>query len=69
MEQIDSLPAEMRGAVHRHGFALVKAFMDCGVRKANQIDHLVALVRHETTDGRPADYGNYAPKKLKAGVV
>lgn len=65
MKQIDALPREFRELVHEFGFAVIKAFLDCGLRKPNQIRHLIALCRGQTIDGRPADYGNHRQRPKK----
>lgn len=45
MAYVDALPTEVRHLVHEHGLEIIKAFLDCGVRKPNQINHLIATVR------------------------
>lgn len=52
-EQIDSLTPDMRELVNDEGWTIVDNFMRCGVRKPNQIRHLINLVRDGT-----AAYGN-----------
>lgn len=43
MTWFDRLPVEMRALVNEHGSTIVKACMDVGVRKPNQIAHLVCV--------------------------
>lgn len=69
MAMIDKWPKEMRELAHELGHTIVEQFMACGVRKPNQIRHLVALCRHETTDGRPADFGNTRHRKAYNAVT
>lgn len=69
MALVDSWPKELRELVHEYGHAIVKAFTDVGVRKPNQIRMLVALCRHETADGRPADFGNQRDRRAYAAVT
>jgi len=44
MDRIDGLPADLRALVHDYGYEVVQAFLDHGVRRANQIRHLVETV-------------------------
>ena len=45
MAYVDALPTEVRRLVHEHGLEIIKAFLDCGVKKPNQITHLIDIVR------------------------
>lgn len=52
MEKIDHLPAPVRELIHDYGYNVVKAFMDCGVGKAERIRHLVETVLDEFSPTR-----------------
>ncbi len=45
MDFIDKLPPELRACVHEHGFTIVDAFLQAGVRKPKHINHIIARVR------------------------
>lgn len=44
MNEIDNLPADIRELVHDFNWTMIKAFLDCGVRDARKIRHLIARV-------------------------
>ena len=56
MARIDAMPKPIRELVHEYGLTMVRAFLDCGVTKPNQIRHLIAVVREEG-----GHYGNSQP--------
>jgi hypothetical protein len=47
MALIDSQPPAIRALVHEYGWNVVKAFLDAGVTKPNQIKHCIHVVRHD----------------------
>lgn len=43
MSWFDRQPREVRDLVNEHGATLIRACMDCGVRKPNRIAHLISV--------------------------
>jgi len=41
MSWFDRLPREIRDLANEHGSTLIRACLDCGVRKPNRIAHLI----------------------------
>lgn len=52
MRSIDAMPTELRQLVYEYGYAVVLAFLDCGVRKPRHIRHLVERVLDEFSPTR-----------------
>ncbi len=52
MAMVDEYPAPIRELIHDYGLNTVKAFWDCGVRKPNQIKHMVETVLDEFSPTR-----------------
>jgi hypothetical protein len=52
MDHVDRLPQSTRDLVHQYGYAVVKAFLDCGVTKSSRIRHLVETVLNEFSPSR-----------------
>jgi hypothetical protein len=52
-EALDSLPAEYRKLAHEYGLSVIRAFLQCGVKKPNQISHLI-----HTVHLGPREYSN-----------
>lgn len=52
MEEIDKMPADLRELVHAYGLTVVRALMDCGVKKPNQIRHVVETILDEFSPTR-----------------
>lgn len=48
MDEIDKLPPLIKELVHEWGWTIVKSFLDCGVKKPKQINHLINTVINET---------------------
>lgn len=65
MEKIDHLPAPIRELIHAYGYNVVKAFMDCGVGKANHIRHLVETVLDEFSPTR----GTFSNQGVRAPLI
>jgi hypothetical protein len=64
MEKVDNLPRVLRELVHDYGLNVVKAFMDCGVGKAERIRHLVETVLDEFSPTR----GSYSRQGKRTEV-
>lgn len=45
MKEIDSLPEDLRHLVYEHGWSIIKAFIDSGIKKKNSINHIIYTVR------------------------
>jgi hypothetical protein len=58
MQFVDSLPKPIRELVHEYGVAPVVAIYQAGVRKPQQFHNIIAAVRGEWSDGRPATRPN-----------
>jgi len=54
MAAIDEWPKEHRELVHEYGLTVVLPFIQCGVRKPNQIKHLIETVLNEFSPTRGA---------------
>jgi len=52
MTAIDRLSPDLRKLVHDYGYTVVRAFLDCGVHKPNQLKHLVETVLDEFSPTR-----------------
>lgn len=52
MKIIDDMPKELRTCVHDYGLNIVKAFVDCGVKKEKHLRHLVETVLDEFSPTR-----------------
>ena len=52
MAQVDSYPSEVRALVHDYGLSVVRAIYDLGVRKPQQIKHIVETVLNEFSPTR-----------------
>lgn len=50
MDRIDAMEPDLRALVHEHGLTMVQAFLDVGVKKANQIAHLIMVVTRGSTE-------------------
>lgn len=60
MQEIDNQPAEIRHLVHEFNWSMVKSFLDCGVRNAKHIRHLIQIVQRGSDAygvGRPKGNG------------
>lgn len=44
MERVDAMTPEMRALVHEYGLSIVDAFLDLGIKKPNQIRHIINTV-------------------------
>lgn len=64
MQQIDSLPADIKALVHEYGWNLVKAYRDVGVLKARHIKHLIETTMNELSAVR----GSYSKQGLRVDV-
>ncbi len=64
MNAVDALPADVRYLVHEYGLNLVKAFLDCGVRKPTHIRHLVETTLDEFSPTR----GSYVRQGIRTQV-
>lgn len=47
MAIIDAQPPAIRALIHEYGWNVVKAFLDAGVSRPNQIKHCIHVVRHD----------------------
>lgn len=45
MKWVDAQPPEVRALIHEHGLTIIKAFLDCGVKKPRHIRHLISAIR------------------------
>jgi hypothetical protein len=61
MRRVDAMPAELRELVHEYGLPVVRACLDLGVRKPNQIRHLVETILDEFLPTR----GSYSKQGLR----
>lgn len=52
MRAIDGLPADIRQCVHEYGYTVVRALLDCGVKKARHMRHVVETVLDEFSPTR-----------------
>ena len=52
MQTIDNLPEDWRALVHEHGFNVVMAMLDCGVKKAKHARHIINTVLDELSPVR-----------------
>lgn len=52
MTAVDKLPVEIRALVHDYGLPAVRALMDVGVTKPNQIKHVVETILDEFSPTR-----------------
>ena len=63
MDTFDRLPREMRDLINEEGYSIVAQFLSCGVRKPNQIRHLIRVVREGS-----AAYSNGGPTEIKSAI-
>jgi len=74
MQHVDSMSPELRRLVHDYGFDMVKQFLQCGVTKPRQIEHLIHVVRNgsgEIGDRKDAPVvrrESWAAKALNEGL-
>ena len=61
MAAVDGMSPEMRGVVHEYGDAVVKAFLQQGIKSPGAIRHLISIARGSWPDGRNATASNPKP--------
>jgi len=54
MATVDVMPSGIRDCVHEYGLNVVTALLQCGVKKPNQIRHVVETVLNEFSPTRGA---------------
>jgi len=65
MEAIDRYPKEIRELVHEYGWNVVHALVDCGVKKPNQMRHIVETVLDEFSPTR----GSFSAQGIRTEVA
>lgn len=67
MQTIDAMPPPMRELVNAYGYFVVNQFIDCGIKDARRIRHLVEVVLDEfsPTRGTKSSQGARAAPGLR----
>lgn len=65
MARVDGLSPSVREQVNKHGLMPVQTCLDFGITQAARIDHLLSTLAHQTTAGKPADFGNMRAKPVE----
>lgn len=64
MAIIDAMPAELRRLVNEYGYNVVHTLMNVGVRKPNQIEHVVETILDEFSPTR----GSFSRQGIRTEV-
>lgn len=64
MENIDKLPEDVRHCIHTYGYTPVYACLDLGIKKGNQIRHLIETILNECSATR----GAYSKQGVRTDV-
>jgi hypothetical protein len=65
METIDRFPEDVRKLIHEYGLNVVRAFLDIGVKKPNQIRHLIETVLDELSPTR----GTFSNQGIRGQLI